>query len=59
MIRRIDAHHHLWRYTAEEYGWIDDAMTGLQRDFGPVDLYQVILERSGQGFSQRIPNGDA
>jgi L-fuconolactonase len=42
MIRRIDAHHHLWRYTAEEYGWIDDAMTGLQRDFGPVDLYQVI-----------------
>ncbi len=29
----IDAHHHLWRYTAAEYGWIDDTMVGLRRDF--------------------------
>jgi L-fuconolactonase len=35
---RIDAHHHLWRYTAGEYGWIEDAMGALRRDFLPEDL---------------------
>jgi L-fuconolactonase len=34
----IDAHHHLWRYTAAEYGWIDDSMAALRRDFLPGDL---------------------
>jgi L-fuconolactonase len=34
----IDAHHHLWRYTAAEYGWIDDDMAALRRDFLPADL---------------------
>jgi L-fuconolactonase len=35
---RIDAHHHLWRYTPAEYGWIDESMQTLQRDFLPADL---------------------
>jgi len=35
---RIDAHHHLWRYTPEEFGWIDDSMAALRRDFLPTDL---------------------
>jgi L-fuconolactonase len=35
---RIDAHHHFWRYTAAEYGWIDDSMASLRRDFLPRDL---------------------
>ncbi len=30
---RVDAHHHLWRYSAAEYGWIDGSMGALQRDF--------------------------
>jgi L-fuconolactonase len=34
----IDGHHHLWRYTPEEFGWIDDTMKALQRDFLPEDL---------------------
>ncbi len=34
----IDAHHHLWRYTPLEYGWIDETMQALQRDFLPEDL---------------------
>jgi L-fuconolactonase len=34
----IDAHHHLWRYTPAEYGWIDETMQVLQRDFLPEDL---------------------
>ena len=38
MTDRIDAHHHLWRYTSEEYGWIDESMVKLQHDFLPKDL---------------------
>ena len=34
----IDAHHHLWRYTPAEYGWIDETMRALQWDFLPADL---------------------
>ena len=34
----IDAHHHLWRYTPAEYGWIDEEMQALRRDFLPEDL---------------------
>jgi L-fuconolactonase len=36
--RRIDAHHHLWRYDAEEYAWITDEMSAIRRDFLPGDL---------------------
>jgi len=34
----IDAHHHFWRYSREEYGWIDDSMAEIRRDFLPPDL---------------------
>lgn len=44
--RRIDAHHHLWRYSAEEYGWIDDSMSELQKDFLPEDLVAA-MRRAG------------
>jgi L-fuconolactonase len=37
-VETIDAHQHLWRYSAGEYGWIDDAMAALRRDFLPSDL---------------------
>ncbi|MFN7935994.1 MAG: amidohydrolase family protein [Bryobacteraceae bacterium] len=36
----IDAHHHLWNYSPEEYGWISEEMRVLRRDFLPVDLKQ-------------------
>jgi L-fuconolactonase len=35
---RIDAHHHLWTYQPDEFGWIDDAMAALRRDFTAHDL---------------------
>lgn len=35
---KIDAHHHFWRYTTAEYGWIDDSMRVIRRDFLPTDL---------------------
>jgi L-fuconolactonase len=34
----IDAHHHLWKYSAAEYGWITPEMTVIRRDFLPADL---------------------
>ena len=49
MTRRIDAHHHLWRYTAEEYEWIDRSMTRLQRDYTPADLSQAIASAGIDG----------
>lgn len=30
---KIDAHQHFWRYTPEEFPWIDDSMSVLQQDF--------------------------
>ncbi len=43
MLERIDAHHHLWRYAKEEYGWISDDMGVLARDFLPEDLRRELL----------------
>src|SRR5258708_5480995 len=38
MADRIDAHHHLWRYSKKDYGWIGPGMEALARDFLPGDL---------------------
>lgn len=51
MAERIDAHHHLWRYTPEDYGWISEGMKGLRRDFIPGDLER---ELHGAGFSGAV-----
>lgn len=40
----IDAHMHFWRYSRQEYDWIDDTMSPLQRDFIPADAARVMLE---------------
>jgi len=42
----IDAHQHFWIYDQREYGWIDDSMAVLRRDFLPADL-KPELERNG------------
>ncbi len=39
---RIDSHHHFWTYSPEEYGWIDDSMKRIRRDFLPADLQREI-----------------
>jgi len=38
----IDSHHHFWRYQAEDFGWINDAMRAIRRDFLPADLAQTM-----------------
>ena len=42
MAERIDAHHHLWKYSAQEYAWMDEPMKELRRDFLPKDLIREI-----------------
>jgi L-fuconolactonase len=43
---RIDTHQHYWRYDANEYGWIDDSMATLRRNFLPADVKRE-MERTG------------
>ncbi|MEM6644958.1 MAG: amidohydrolase family protein [Bacteroidota bacterium] len=45
----IDAHHHFWCYTPEEFGWIDESMQAIRRDFGPDDLRAALDEASIDG----------
>jgi L-fuconolactonase len=37
-----DAHHHFWAYDPPQFGWINDAMAVLRRDFGPGELEAAI-----------------
>ena len=46
MMKHVDSHQHFWKYDAVEYGWIDDSMAGLKRDFLPADL-KPLLEANG------------
>jgi L-fuconolactonase len=47
----IDAHHHLWRYTPAEYGWIDEEMSVLRRDFLAED---VLVEMAAAGIDGTV-----
>jgi L-fuconolactonase len=48
-VERIDAHHHLWKYSREQYPWMADNMDVLRRDFLVDDLSRVLREASIQG----------
>lgn len=39
---KIDSHQHFWNYSVEEYGWIDDKMESLKRDFLPSHLAPLV-----------------
>jgi len=39
---KIDSHHHFWKYSVNEYGWIDDDMKSIRKDFLPEDLEREI-----------------
>jgi L-fuconolactonase len=38
---RIDAHHHFWKYSPAEYGWMSDEMAVLKRDHLPDELEKL------------------
>jgi len=45
----VDAHQHFWIYRPDEYGWIDDSMAALRRDFLPEDLRPELASAGFQG----------
>lgn len=46
----IDSHHHLWKYSADQYGWMNDQMSVLRRDFLAPELRQIAVESGVDGF---------
>jgi len=48
---KIDAHQHFWIYEQAEYGWIDDRMKVLKRNYMPEDLHPELSEA---GFSGSV-----
>ncbi len=49
----IDAHQHFWRYDSTEYGWIDEEMSSIRRDFLPRDL-EAELDAAGVDASVAV-----
>jgi L-fuconolactonase len=49
MTMRIDAHQHFWVYNPSEYGWIDESMAVLRRNFLPGDLKPELDNAGFQG----------
>jgi L-fuconolactonase len=45
----IDAHQHFWVYNQRDYGWIDEAMASIRRDFLPADLMPQLENNGFQG----------
>ena len=45
----IDSHHHLWRYSASEYDWIDESMAEQRRDFLTKDLERELAAANVDG----------
>ena len=48
---KIDSHQHFWIYNDEDYGWIDESMKVLRRDYLPADLQPELVKT---GFSGTV-----
>ncbi len=46
---KIDAHHHLWKYTPETHGWIDESMAVLKRDFLSEEIGENLKQSGYEG----------
>jgi L-fuconolactonase len=46
---RLDAHQHFWKYNPADYGWINEKMTPLRRDFLPQDLEPLLAAEGLDG----------
>ncbi|MCH1441324.1 MAG: amidohydrolase family protein [Rubripirellula sp.] len=46
----IDSHHHLWKYSPDQYGWINDQMLPLRADFLLPELKEIAEASSIDGF---------
>ena len=46
---KIDSHQHFWKFNTTEFGWIDQSMKILQRDFLPSDLENELIRENFDG----------
>lgn len=46
---RIDSHQHFWLYNRNEYGWMNETLTDLRRDFLPDDLAPLLAQTGIDG----------
>ncbi|TWU46339.1 Amidohydrolase [Rubripirellula tenax] len=46
----IDSHHHLWKYSTAEYGWIDESMSVIRKDFLAKELRELAAANHVDGF---------
>ena len=49
MPQTIDAHHHLWHFTPEEFDWLEGPLAPLRRDFLPADLVPTLASAQIDG----------
>jgi L-fuconolactonase len=49
MTTHIDAHQHFWIYNQQEYGWIDEPMASIRRNFLPANLKPQLEKNGFQG----------
>ncbi len=49
MTKIIDSHHHLWQFNEEDYGWMDDSMEILRKDYLPADLEPELKKLGVEG----------
>ena len=47
----VDAHHHFWSISRGDYGWLNDGVAGLWRDFLPADLGPLLINH---GITQTV-----
>jgi len=48
-VKRIDSHHHFWKYSPDQYPWISEAMGVLRKNFLPNDLLAETLPTTVSG----------
>jgi L-fuconolactonase len=48
-MQRIDAHQHFWKFDPLRDSWITEEMSGIRKDFLPVDLQPLLKETGFDG----------
>lgn len=38
----IDSHHHFWKLSRNDYGWLTEQLNGIYRDFQPADMADIL-----------------
>jgi len=46
---KIDSHQHFWNFNTNDFGWIDETMKILQRDYFPLDLEPLLNQEGFDG----------